>query len=348
MKEYIKILKELSQATGLSGEEFSVSEIIKKYVKPLADEVYTDNLGNVIAVKKGKGIGKLMISTHIDEVGMVVSEITKEGFLKMEPRGGVDPKILLGHEVYVHTRNGKLLGVIGAVPPHLSANMDRTKSPSFEDLTVDIGISEEKAKELVKIGDTISYKQDLVELLNDRVSGKSFDDRASALASIWTLNELQRINNDIDVYFLFSTQEEVGTKGAMVGAYSIDPDIAIAIDVNFAKQPGSKHGVEIGEGPTIGIGPNYTPKIWRDLLKIAKDKNIKHQKEADRRPGGTDAGPIQVSRNGVATELFSIPLRNMHTSVETLDMNDIKELVRWLVEYIISIDSKYMEGLKWS
>ncbi len=348
MKEYIKILKELSQATGLSGEEFSVSEIIKKYVKPLADEVYTDNLGNVIAVKKGKGIGKLMISTHIDEVGMVVSEITKEGFLKMEPRGGVDPKILLGHEVYVHTRNGKLLGVIGAVPPHLSANMDRTKSPSFEDLTVDIGISEEKAKELVKIGDTISYKQDLVELLNDRVSGKSFDDRASALASIWTLNELQRINNDIDVYFLFSTQEEVGTKGAMVGAYSIDPDIAIAIDVNFAKQPGSKHGVEMGEGPTIGIGPNYTPKIWRDLLKIAKDKNIKHQKEADRRPGGTDAGPIQVSRNGVATELFSIPLRNMHTSVETLDMNDIKELVRWLVEYIISIDSKYMEGLKWS
>lgn len=348
MKEYIKILKELSQATGLSGEEFSVSEIIKKYVKPLADEVYTDNLGNVVAVKKGKGIGKLMISTHIDEVGMVVSEITKEGFLKMEPRGGVDPKILLGHEVYVHTRNGKLLGVIGAVPPHLSANMDRTKSPSFEDLTVDIGISEEKAKELVKIGDTISYKQDLVELLNDRVSGKSFDDRASALASIWTLNELQRINNDIDVYFLFSTQEEVGTKGAMVGAYSIDPDIAIAIDVNFAKQPGSKHGVEMGEGPTIGIGPNYTPKIWRDLLKIAKDKNIKHQKEADRRPGGTDAGPIQVSRNGVATELFSIPLRNMHTSVETLDMNDIKELVRWLVEYIISIDSKYMEGLKWS
>jgi putative aminopeptidase FrvX len=348
MKKYIEILKELSEATGLSGEEYSVAQIIKKYVEPLSDEVYIDNLGSLVAVKRGKGIGKLMISTHIDEVGMVVSDVTKEGFIKMEPRGGVDPKILLGHEVYVHTKNGKLLGVIGAVPPHLSANMDRTKVPSFDDLTVDVGLPFEKISRLVKIGDTITYKQDFVELLNHRVSGKSFDDRASALASIWALNELQRINNDIDVYFLFSTQEEVGTKGAKVGAYSIDPDIAIAIDVNFAKQPGSNHGVKMGEGPTIGIGPNYTPKIWKDLLKIAEDKNIKYQKEADSRPGGTDAGPIQVSRNGVATELFSIPLRNMHTSVETLDMNDIRELVRWLVEYIISIDSEYMEGLKWS
>ncbi len=348
MEKYIQILKELSEATGLSGEESSVSEIIKDYVLPLADEVYYDNLGNLIAVKKGKGVGKLMVSTHVDEVGMVVSQITDEGFLKVEPRGGIDPKILLGHEVYVHTKNGKLLGVIGAVPPHLSANMDRSKCPSFEDLTIDLGLPTTKVQELVRIGDTVTYKQELISLMNDRVSGKSFDDRASALASIWALNELQRVNNDIDVYFVFSTQEEVGTKGAMVSAYSIEPDIAIAIDVNFAKQPGSSHGVKLGGGPTIGIGPNYTPKIWRDLLKIAKDKNVKYQKEADPRPGGTDAGPIQVSRNGVATELFSIPLKNMHTSVEIVDMNDIRELVRWLVEYIISIDSKYMEGLKWS
>ncbi len=348
MKEYINILKELSEATGLSGEERPVAEIIKRRVESIANEVYYDGLGSLIAVKKGKGVGKLLISTHMDEVGLVVSNITDEGFLKIEPRGGVDPKILLGHEVFIHTKNGRILGVIGAVPPHLSASMDRSKNPSFEDLTIDVGMGAEKAKEMIKIGDTVTYKREFTELMNNRVAGKAFDDRASVLASIWTLNELQRINNDIDVYFLFSSQEEVGTKGAMTGAYAVDPDIAIAIDVTFAKQPGSSRGVKMGEGPVIGIGPNYTPKIWRDLLKIARDKNIRYQKEIDPRPGGTDAGPIQITRNGVATELFSIPLRNMHTSVETIDMNDIRELVRWLVEYIISIDSKYMEGLKWS
>lgn len=309
-------------------------------------------MGNLIAIKKGQSTNhqKLMISTHIDEIGCVISSILPGGFLRVEPRGGVDPKILLSQEMIITSKKGLISAVFSTIPPHLLKTEEKSKIIGFDNLILDTGLPEEEVRQKIQIGDCVYFKGNFKELLNMRFCGKSFDNRASALISILLLQELSFVKHEWDIYCVFSTQEEVGCKGAETSANYLTPQIAIAIDVTFGDQPDITEfeGYKLGEAVPVGIGPNFTKKIVSDILSAGKEENIKTILEPIAHPGGTDASPIQVSGAGIPTALLSIPIRYMHTPIEMLDMKDIKNAVKLLVAYIRRLDQTSGEALLWS
>lgn len=350
MLEDKNVLETLSNLFGITGEEEFVADWIRETVRPFTDEFRTTPLGNLIAIKKGvnKTPHSLLISTHIDEIGCVVSSILPGGFLRVEPRGGVDPKILPSQEMIVVTKQEKIPAVFSMIPPHLMKATEKSKVNGFDQLILDTGLPEEEVKQKIRIGTPVIFKGRFTPLLNGRVSGKTFDNRGSALISILLLQELSFLKHDWDIVCLFSTQEEVGCKGAETGAYLMNPTIAIAIDATFGEQPDLTEfdGYKLGEGVPIGIGPNFTKRITQDLLTVGKEEGIKTVLEPISHPGGTDAAPIQVSQQGIPTALLSIPVRYMHSPTETLDLKDVKNAVKLLLAYIRKLDSSYGEALQ--
>lgn len=341
-----KLLKSLSESSGVSGYEDIPADIVAEAWLPMADEVRRDALGNVIAFKKGKGHGKLMLAAHIDEIGLMVKKIDDRGFIRFATVGGFDYRTLVAQEVVVHGKE-TLKGVIGAKPPHLQAPGDQKKAYPEEEFYIDIGLSCEKVKELVRIGDLITINRDVQKLTGQRYAGKSFDDRACVVMLTACLERLTEINHNLDVYLVATVQEEVGTRGAAVAAFGIDPDLAIAVDVCHGEFPGVRadRGFGLGKGPVISMGPDTHPKILEKLKEVADNAKIPYQLEASTSAGGTDAWAIQVAREGVACSLVSLPLRYMHTSVETLDLQDIKEGGRLLAEFALKADRQFVEGL---
>ena len=350
MFDWEQNLKTITSLYGISGEESSVASWIQKEISPFVQKSYINTLGSLVAIKEGVGHhkGKLMISTHIDEIGFVIGAILEGGFLRVEPRGGVDPKILQSQECCIRDTNGTMIpSVFATVPPHLIKPEERNKVTGYDTLILDTGLSEKEVKDRITIGSTVVFKAHFSKLLNGRYASKTFDDRACATISMAVIHELTKIYHDWDIYFVFSTQEEVGLKGAGTSAWEINPDVAIAMDVGFASQEGYS-GLSLGEGPGLGTGPNFTPKIVKDIRQIAKKESIPLPLEAESRPGGTDAGAIQIAHNGIPTALLSIPLKYMHTPIETIDIKDCKFAVKLLTEYIKNLDNKYLEGLSWS
>ena len=350
MFDWERNLKTITSLYGISGEELSVANWIQKEIDPLVQKTYINTLGSLVAIKKGVGKrkGRLMISTHIDEIGFVVGAILDGGFLKVEPRGGVDPKILQAQECYVRDINNEMLpSVFSTVPPHLIKPEERNKVASYDTLILDTGLTEEEVKKRIRIGSTIVFKAPFISLLNDRFSSKTMDDRACATVSMAVIHELTKIYHEWDIYFVFSTQEEVGLIGAGTSAWGINPDVAIAMDVGFASQEGYV-GLTLGDGPGLGVGPNFTPKIVEDIKNVAKNESIPLPLEPAARPGGTDAGAIQITRGGIPTALLSVPIKYMHTPIELVDLKDCKYTVKLLTEYIKNLDTEYLEGLKWS
>ena len=344
MKE---LIKKLSDMQGISGYENRINEKIKDMLLEVSDNVYIDTLGNVIAEKKcGKeNAKKVLIEAHMDEIGLMVKDIEENGFLTVVNIGGVDQRILPSAEVIVHGKRD-IKGVIGAKPPHLQADGEEEKSSKLKDMAVDTGLPAEEVKKLVSIGDSITMKANCTELLGDKMSGKSLDDRASIAAVITVLRNLKNENLDVDVYAVLAVKEEVGGFGAMTATYSINPDIAIAIDVCHGITPdNSKDAYEIGEGCVITVGPNIHPKISDRLIATAKEKDIKNQLEAEGGNTGTDAWVMQVIGEGIPTGLLSIPLRYMHTSVETISVADCKAVSDLLVEFIKGLDDRLEEWL---
>lgn len=335
-----EILKKLSEAPGVSGSEEGVSKIIAEEFKKYTDEVRVDALGNVIGLKKGTDPSprRLMIAAHMDEIGFMVSEIEK-GFIRFTTVGGVDERILPGQEVIVHGLR-PLPGVIAAKPPHLLPPEERKKVTSRDQLFVDVGLPEEEVSSLVKVGDFISFQAKCIKLQGDMASGKAFDDRASVAALIYCLELLSQMKHRWDVYAVATSQEEMGLRGAVVSAYGIAPDLAIAIDVGFGDSPGLSEAetIKVGKGPAIAIGPNFHPLLREALIKTAKELEIPYQIEAIPGPSGTDAWAIQVSREGVPTALLSIPLRYMHTPVETLSIKDIERTGLLLANFISRLE----------
>ena len=239
MKE---LIKELSGLRGISGYEHNVHETIKEKFKPLADEVYTDISGNVIAVKKcGKpDADKIVIEAHIDEIGLMVNEIDENGFLGVVNVGGVDPRILPGAEVMVHGVRD-IAGVVGAKPPHLMNKDEERTAYEMTDIAIDTGLSKEEVKKLVKIGDAITMTSPCIELLDEKIAGKSLDDRASVAILIDVFEKLSECAINVDVYAIASAKEEVGGFGAMTATYEINPTLAIAIDVCHGITPDNSY-----------------------------------------------------------------------------------------------------------
>ncbi len=339
-------LFELSRTPGASGYEAAIASICVREFKKYCDDVRVDNLGNVIAHKKGNGKYKIMFAAHMDEIGLMVRDFEKGGFILFDTLGGFDQRALVSQEVLVHTKNhGDLLGVIGVKPPHLINPLDIKKSYKIEDMAVDTGYSYERIKEIVSIGDIMTIKREPKLLKNDYATGKAFDDRAGLAALLDCMKNLKDYNTDLDIYYVGSVQEEVGCRGAKTAAFGIKPDIAIAVDVGFGKTPelSEDRTIKLGEGPGVGVGPNVHPRVLEHLKSAARENNVKMQIEVLPFSSGTDASLMQISRGGVCTGILSIPLKYMHTSVETMDLKDIKETGRLLSSFVIYLSSRDME-----
>lgn len=342
-----ELIKTLSDLRGISGFEYRISEKIETLIKPYVQEIKKDALGNIIAVKRcGKeNAKKVMIEAHTDEIGLMVKDIDKNGFITFVPVGGVDKRILPASEVVVHGKKD-LKGVIGAKPPHLQNPQDAAKSSEISDMAIDVGMDEKKVREYVSVGDSITFFGTCGKLSGDSFSGKTMDDRAGVAAVITVMKNLMKIKTDVDVYAVIAVQEEVGLRGAKTAAYGVNPDIAISIDVCHGITPdNSSNAFETGKGVVISTGPNIHPKLFKRLKQTAKDNRLNFQVDVDGGDTGTDAWAIQISRLGVPTALLSIPLKYMHTPVETLSLSDVKTTAELLTCFIQNLDNDTEEWL---
>lgn len=345
-----EFLKKASMAHGVSGYEFmNAKAVVEEAMKGLVDEIRSDTFGNVIGYRKGEGEGErpeIMLAGHMDEIGLMVTKIEERGFLQFTQVGGVDPRILPGHEVIVYGKR-PLTGLIGVKPPHLTPPEEANKAVKMWDLAIDLGLPEEEVRNLVSVGDIVTFKRQVTELMGDVLSGKSMDDRAGVAVILVALDNLAKYKVQADVYAIATTQEEVGLKGAITSAYGIRPDIGIAIDVCHAETPGVPEWrtAAMGKGPAVAKGANIHPKVYEGLEKAAKELGISIQPEPAPAATGTDAWGIQITAEGVATGLISIPLRYMHTSVETLSVGDVEKAGRLLAAFIASVDSRFVKEL---
>lgn len=342
-------LAHLTEQTGVSGYEGRMGDLIGEVFAPYVDEIRKDALQNLIALKKGVGENcpSIMLAAHMDEIGLIVTQIDDKGFLRVAGVGGVDERTLLAQEVTVHGKED-LYGIVGAKPPHLQEANEKTKSVKMEKLYVDCGLPVERLKELVSVGDMITVNREFTQLHNKRAAAKAMDDRAGVAMILEVFKELQYLKHSIDVYGVATVQEEVGTRGAFTSTYGIMPDLGIAIDVGHGHMPDilrEEDTLELGEGSGIALGPQVHPKILAKLKELAEELDIPYQLEISTSPQGTDAFAMQVAQSGVPTALISIPLRYMHTSVETLDLKDITTAARLIANFIARIDHEFVEGL---
>jgi putative aminopeptidase FrvX len=348
--ETIPLLKQLSEADGIAGFEKPVRELLRQIWTPFVDQMREGKLGSLIALKQGTGPDprrRLMLAAHMDEIGLMVTGIEK-GFLRVAPIGGTDRRVLLGLEVVVHAQRD-LPGIIATRPPHVLPHEERKKIVPWDQLFIDVGLPADEVEQLVTVGDTISIRREMVELKNRRVAGKAMDDRACLAIVTLALEHLTNVNHAWDVFAVATVQEETGLKGAITSAYDVAPDLAVALDVTFGRQPGTPETdtFPLDEGPTIGIGPNIHPRLAERLREVADAHEIPYQIEPLPGRSGTDAWAIQVTREGVPTALISLPTRYMHQPVETLAGQDIERAGRLLASFVAGLEVDFLNKLAW-
>lgn len=335
--EVLTLLEKLCAAKGTSGKEDSAAtlsaELLSQYMS-----VKQDNLGNVIG-KKGEGKG-ILLDAHIDQIGLIVTGFTDDGFIKVARVGGADIRVLTAQQVTIHGKKD-IFGVITSVPPHLASDKDEDKATSFDDMTIDIGMSKAEASEVISLGDRITFNGPFDKLLGNRIASPSVDDRAGVAAILRCLQLLEG-KDTCPIEVMFSAQEETGGSGACAGAFNAESDEAIAVDVSFASAPGvsSEKYASLGDGALVGYAPALDYAISQKLMEIAKAKEIKAVPEVMGGRTGTNGDDIQVARGGVKTALISIAIRNMHTAVEVCDLADIEATARLMAEYIIERSGK--------
>jgi len=337
-------LTELLHARSPSGYEYEAQEVFDRHVKPAADSYSGDPLGNRIATLNPKGDPVLMLAGHIDELGLIITFINKDGFIYFDTVGGHDLSVISGRRVIIQTANGPVKGVTGKRAIHLMDEEERKKVPKKHEIWIDIGVrSKKEALERVSIGDVATYDHEF-ELFSGSIgTARAFDDKVGAYVVGETLIRLAKEKRlGARVVAVATAQEEIGVRGATTSAYSVNPHIALAIDVGHATDhpdcDNRKFGeTKLGGGPIICRGANINPKVYQKLVAAAKKADVPFQLEADPRPTGTDARAIQMGRGGVATGLVSIPLRYMHTPSEVVDLEDVERCVRLLVEFARSL-----------
>jgi len=347
MVDIIDLLKKLSEMHGPPGREDEIRKIVIDYVKNIVDNVTIDPLGNVIALKQGGNL-KVMIAAHMDEVALITSFIEDNGFIRFSPMGGIDPRILLSRRVIIHTKNRKINGVIGVKPKHLLTEEDLKKIPQINQMYIDVGASSKsEVEELgVKIGDPITFNEMFTQLTQFRVMGKALDDRAGIAVIIKVLELLKNVELPYTLYAVFTTQEEVGLRGATSVTYTVNPDIAFVIETTTAADTPenipSEYITELGKGPAIRVMDATMitqQKILEFMVNIANNIKIPYQLQVALR-GGTDAGAIHISRGGIPTGVISIPARYLHTPSLILDLNDFENTVKLINAILINIKNK--------
>lgn len=341
-----KFIREVTRKPGVSGYEFGVNEYIAEQFRPLVDSVEIDAMQSVIARVGSEG-PTVMISAHQDEIGLVVTKIEDNGSVRIFRNGGVDPRILPGLEVEIQGRRGPVYGVIGAKPPHLQTAEEAKKAIGYDELYVDTGYNAEKVREMVRVGDSVVMLAEPQMLSDGGMASKTMDDRASVAAMLIAAEELKRMNVKMQVCFVASSQEEVGAYGAYAAAFGTNPDWAIAIDVTHGEGPGTqKFSAHPLDKITIERGPLIHKALGRKLEEVANDYRIPFETSAGGGMTWTDADQIQMVRGGIPTTLLSIPLRYMHTSVETLKLSVVRDAGR-LMAMMIARMAEEWEGFKW-
>jgi endoglucanase len=339
----LDFLRRLLEAPSPSGYERPVQDIVRQYVAGFADRVTTDVHGNIIAVRNPDARLRVMLAGHCDQIGLVVQHVDAEGFLYVQPIGGWDTQVLIGQRLTVWGDGGPVPGVMARKPTHLLTEEERKQVPKMKDLWLDIGArNKEEADKLVRIGDPVTLELGFRQLAGGLAYAPAMDDKCG----LWVVVEaLRRAGPQLRcaLHAVSTVQEEVGLRGAKTSAFSIDPQVGIAVDVTHAtdcptidkKQEGD---VRLGAGPVIYRGPNMNPVVVDRLVAAAKAGEIPHQVAASGRATGTDANTMQVNRGGMATGLVSIPNRYMHSPVEMISLEDIDRAANLLARFATELD----------
>lgn len=334
-----ELLKKLTDASGISGFEDGIRNVIISEIKDHVDEIEVDNMGNMIATRKGKESGKkVMLAAHMDEIGLMVRYIDKNGFIKFSKIGGINDQMLLNQEVTVKTSKGDVIGVIGSKPPHRMKSSEMKKVISYEDMFIDIGAADkEEAEKMVAIGDPILINQDFAELGKSLVKAKALDNRVGCAVLVEVMKQLE---SDATVYGVATVQEEVGLKGAKTSAFKVNPDLAIVLDVTISgDHPGIKEEeapAKAGKGPVIvladasGRGIITNLKVKELLTSTADEEKIPYQLEVSE-GGTTDASVIHLTREGIPTGVISPAARYIHTPVSVVNVEDVENAVKLIV-----------------
>lgn len=332
------LLKKLSEAPGVSGNESRIKRIIIDEVKDFVDEIKEDSMGNLITIKKGKNNFNIMVAAHMDEIGFMVKHIDDKGFISFETIGGFDPKSLGSQRVRIHSSKGDILGVIGLKPPHITSQDEKDKALKLEDLKIDIGLnSKEEVESLgIKPGDSITRDISFAELGKENiVSCKSFDNRAGCAILIEIIKKIK--NPDFTLYGVFTTQEEVGLRGAKTAAYGLDINFALIIDSTTAgpipKTEIDKVTISLGKGPSIDLmdrGFILNEKVKNLLIKSANDAKVPFQTHIS--SGSTDGAAVHITKEGIPTGVISIPSKYIHSTVEIVDINDLDNTLKLVMK----------------
>lgn len=343
----VLFLKRLIASPSPSGFEQAAQQVIREEIKAYTDEIRTDVHGNVIAALNPGGQPRIMLEAHTDELGFLVRYIDEQGFIYFAPLGGFDPSTLPGNRVYFHTPDGPVLGVVGRKPAHLLSAEDRGKAPRISELFIDIGASaKEEALELVPLGTAGTRAAELETLRGDLVVSRALDDKSGIFTLVETIRRIHAKREQLraGVFFVSAVQEEVGLRGARTSAYSVDPQIAIAVDVTFTSDHPGTSKTDIGDirlngGPVLSVGGNINPRVYQLLINAAKEAGVAYQIDAQPASTSTDTDVIQVTRGGVATGLVSIPCRYLHTGSEIVSLKDIDEIAEMLARFVLAVDA---------
>ena len=333
---YQETLARLCVLSAPSGFEGTAVKAAAELLRPLMDEVRFTRLGSVVGVRRcgRENAPKLLLDAHLDEIGFIVTG-HEEGFLRFAPLGGVDPRMLPDREVVLLTAP-PVCGVVACLPPHVQSGEDMDKSLPVKELFIDVGLSQEEAERRIPIGTPATYRGGCTPLGEDLLSGKALDDRCGFAVLLDVLEQLRNKPLDADLYVLGSTQEETHSTGAITAAYEIAPQLCVAVDVTHGDSPDASKNetFKLGGGPVIGLGPNCARSLSGRLKELAKELDMPVQIEVMSGSSGTNAWPIQISREGVATAVLSIPERYMHTPVEAVHRQDLEDAAKLLAAFV--------------
>ena len=346
--ESVEFLHQMLDTPSPSGFEQPVQRIIRKRMKPYADKITPDVHGNTVVALNPTGSPRVMLAGHVDQIGFMVRYITDEGFIYFGPIGGIDPSVVPGLTLTVHTARGPVEGVIGRKAIHLMKPDERGGKVELNDLWLDIGAKDKKeALKRVAIGDPITYELGVTKLGRDLIASPGMDDKVGAFVVMEALRLVKASPRRCRcaVFAVGTVQEELGLRGARTSCFGIDPLVGIAVDVTHsADYPGAEKKIvgdlSIGNGPVVSIGPNINPVLGKLLMNTGRKKKIPYQREGEPRATGTDANAIQITRAGVAAALVSIPNRYMHTPIEVVSLSDLENAAKLLAETCLAISPK--------
>lgn len=348
------LLKDLTEANGVSGYETQVRTVVRNYLKDLG-EISQDKVGSILCKKKGTSdTPRVMLAGHMDEIGFMVKQITKEGFIKFIPLGGWFDQAMLGHRVIIQTNKGDVVGVIGAKPPHLLSAEDRSKMTPKKDMYIDIGATSlgEVEEAGVRLGDPIVPRADFLAMANGKsYLSKAFDDRVGVALVVSAMRALQDRDHPNTVFGVSTVMEEVGLRGATTSVRMVDPDVAIVLESDIAGDvPGIKpdeSSIKLGDGPTIAIYEARTipnAKLRELAMEVAKSEGIPIQVSFVE-AGGTDAGAIHLHGVGVPSIVMSVAARHIHSHSSIIHRSDYDFAVKWLVALLRRLDAQTVASL---